>query len=115
MNQFIQKGFTYLVLLSSVIFVYTQYDSITLAHALILFPICALAGFNLYLNNKEQPDYRKMYEEKLNEIHNSLVEQIKQRDDFYDRKLQTLEGDVAKFNISSINNAKKNDYSNYRF
>jgi hypothetical protein len=56
-----------------------------------------------------------MYEEKLNEIHNSLVEQIKQRDDFYDRKLQTLEGDVAKFNISSINNAKKNDYSNYRF
>lgn len=113
MNQFIQKGLTYLVLLSSIIFVYTQ--QITLAHAIMLFPIFGLAGFNLYLNFKEQPDYRKLYEDKMNDIHNSLVEQIKQRDEFYERKIQILEGDVAKFNISAINNAKKSDYSNYRF
>lgn len=86
----------------------------TISYALPTIPLAILAGYQLYLKQKAQPDYRKEYEEKLVMYQNQFVKQIAERDEFYISEIKRISEEQSRLNISTIK-PQSMAKTNYKF
>lgn len=78
----------------------------TISYALPTIPLAILAGYQLYLKQKAQPDYRKEYEEKLVMYQNQFVKQIAERDEFYIAEIKRISEELTRMNVTQLSPTK---------
>jgi hypothetical protein len=86
----------------------------SLAHAIASLPLALFAGFQMYLQQKKQPDYRKDYEEKAVALQNQFVKQVAERDEFYIAEIKRISDELSRMNVTQIG-AQKVAKPTYKF
>jgi hypothetical protein len=69
-----------------------HFRSPEISDSIIIIALAGLSGFRAYINNKELPNYEKIFAEKINEINKELA--------LKERKLTDLQNSVGMHNIA---------------
>jgi hypothetical protein len=79
--------------------VFSAFIPVTIAHAIILFSLAGLFGFQTHISRLATT---KLNQEALDSLKNELDSKISAQKEFYDKKLSKLEDEMAKVQLNTL-------------